>query len=133
MNIVSNAYQLFSLIVPVSICVCIYTILAKVIQKRQHIHLNWLIPMVIGYTLATTITLLYTATPRYWSQLARAGDYPLLIIGVIAGLLMIYGWVRFVLIFFGSDQREETLPVSSVLVDAQKGVWPPPPSRPGQD
>jgi len=130
MNIVSNAYQLFGLIVSVSICVCIYTILAKVIQKRQHIHLNWLIPMVTGYTLATTITLLYTATPRYWSQLARAGDYPLLIVGFIAGLLMIYGWVRFASIFFRLDQLKGSPPLSHDTVDTKTGVWPPPPTKP---
>ena len=133
MTNISKDYTLFSLLVLVTICMCIYVTLAQVVRRRQNIHLRWIIPMAVGYTLSAIMALLYALDPRYWGSLAHAGSYPLLIIGVISGLLMVYGWVRFAMIFFSSNTASKILRPLSVGVDAHKGVWPPPPERPKEE
>lgn len=129
MNI-SSQYASFSLLVSIAVCACICIILAQVIRKHQYAHLSWLIPMAIGHTSSATIAFLYALNPRYWYHLARTGSYPLLIIGVVAGLLMVYGWVRFAMTFLGDDGASASLPPSTAAEESQEGTWPPPPSRP---
>ena len=105
------------------------TVVNWVIRKQQKLQLFWLIPMVAGYTLATTATLLYASSPRYWYGLGQHGSYPLIGMGYVAGLLMMYGWIRFVAIFLA--KLSNMIPVLPQLTrEAQPGVWPPPPDTP---
>lgn len=122
----SNKYEIFSLVVSSIICSCANGSLIQVVRKHQYIYLIWLLPMAVGYTFAAIGALLYALEPRYWSGLAQHGSYPLIVIGLIAGLLLIYGWMRFWLTFLVLVQKEEVQPPTPVIVERE--IWPPPPT-----
>ena len=129
MHIVSNNYTSFSLVVSLIICISANCTLVQVIRRRSYTQLNWLVPIAAGYTFAVVGGLLYACNPRYWFNLARSGSSPLLDVGIIAGLLMAYGWICFAATFFRHQQREDAPPML-VSGGAEQGVWPPPPTQP---
>lgn len=139
LNILSSSTTLFMLLVSVVISVCINIILIQAVKKRQYVHLSWIIPLASGYTLSTLDTVLYLSKPHYWFSLARSGSYPIVIISVLAGLIMIYGWIRLTVMFAKSDLFGRPLPCPNTIntdelpsgaMDGKDEVWPPPPVKP---
>ena len=135
----SDRYALFGSLVSLVTCVCVNAILFQVVRKRYHVQLSWAIPMAAGYTTATAIAILYDSSPRYWSMLARAGSYPLLVAGIVGGSLMIYGWIMLAAMFFKHNLFGCSLPslnttkadtLQSDAVDNKDRIWPPPPAKP---
>jgi general stress protein CsbA len=132
----NNDYTAFLILVSVVAATCLDSILISAIKKKHYFHFSWLIPLALGYTSSVIISILYDFNPKYWSSLARAGSYPLIVAGLFTGLLMIYGWIRFAVTFYNSDQpgppltslKSDKYPLNAVGI--KDSVWPPPPVEP---
>jgi hypothetical protein len=139
-NTLNNIYTIFLILVSVVAACCVDTILIWAVRKKRSSHFSWLIPLALGYTSSVIISILYNFDPRYWSNLARAGIYPLIIAGILTGLAMIYGWIRLAMTFIQTDSLTDSAPLAGIIAaekssldvakDVEESVWPPPPVKP---
>jgi hypothetical protein len=82
--------------------------------------------MAMGYTFSAVGAVLYALEPRHWLRLAQHGSYPLIIMGFMAGLLLIYSWIRLWFTFLVPVKANNLQTPHPAKVE--DGVWPPPPT-----
>ena len=129
MNNVSQFYNLFNNLGGITSCICLCIAIAYAVKKVQYLHLAWLVPLAIGQIVYRFSAILYDMAPGYWHMLAHRKSYPLLFIGAIAGVLMIYGWIRLAVAF----RNMRVVAPSREAQEIIEQSWPPPPVQRGHD
>lgn len=126
----TEAYLLIHIVVSPVLCIFVWLLLGKILNRRLHAYARWYVPQAVAATLTTSAVLL-EAFVRFYAP----RDYALAALVYLLTLASLpfhlISFIRFwqLISRLPADAGQQPQPVEQSAVEQGADVWPPPPRR----